>query len=312
MSKAAMDRERVGTALRAAGGVVRPGNAGDLALTLKNGEPFHGSVRVDGNWVAMTVPADGLEDGPDSLWRVVRINGRLLRDCRLVRWDAGCALRSDVPFTSPQTVDERIAWTCDALRKAHDLLGDGSGKEDAESPNAAETDHRAALEQYCRDAGWEPVAPDNTASPVRVSLDVRHGPHRAELMLDPSGAVRAEVSVGNIAAGKLKTASRTALALLLLRASAVVRMTRGFARTHGKRTFLGFGATCAPTPALAAELAHALSALSVVCSLCSSEEIDVLTDEAMAALFLSTQGMALCETGSRQHENRKKKKGGSE
>jgi len=281
---------------------VRQENDGVWAFSLTNGERFEGTARLDDDWLSMNVSVSHAGNDRDSLWRAVRINGYLQRDCRFACWDAACALRSDIPAASPETLDERVAWTCDGLRKAHDMLSDGGWKAEESERTKPDPDHRAALEQHCRDARWEPIVSGDDAFPVRVKLDARHRLHKAGLALYPSGAVHIEVTIGSIRTGELTTASRTALALLLLRASAVVRMIRGFARTQGELTYLGFGVTCAPTAALTAELAHALSALSVVCSLCSREETEVLTNEAMAALFLRTQGMAPCETGSRQTE----------
>ena len=303
-----MEEALVPAALQAAGGEVQEGEAGRWPFAMYNGNRFEGTAALDGTWLALDVPMDPGADDEVTLWNHVLINGQLDHDCRVARWGSDAALRSDMHIATLHPVDERIAWACEGLRNAHDILADGGRKGGSDEDVATSPEQRAFLEQSCRDAGWEPVAAADNTTQVRVDLDVRHGPHRAELALLPSGAIRAEVTAHRMATDKLTTASRAALAVLLLRASAVVRMTRGFARTRGSRTIMGFGVTCAPTAAMTAELAHALSALSVVCGLCSSEEIEVLTNEAMAALFLRAQGIGSRVTGKRKKKTRKPRK----
>jgi hypothetical protein len=133
------------------------------------------------------------------------------------------------------------------------------------------------------EAGWPVSGSDREG--LRVDLDVPGAFHQARVE-DHHGGVRFAADIVRIE--PLRTTTRPALALLLLSASALVRMARAAVeRTSGEEA-VRFEVVFDAAPS-AAEIAHALSALSVACR-GFAREAKALADEAVAMRYLELRG----------------------
>jgi hypothetical protein len=186
----------------------------------------------------------------------------------------------------------RLAEVCEAFRQAAQSLANGQRAGDAaplgahieggEGPTPALDRRRLAL---CEQTGW-PLA-RRAGDQVAIELDAP-GLY-CQAMAETKGERGLHLGVDLASGPPSGDAGRHALNVFLLHASHVVRMARATARTVGGATVYGWEVSL-DRVAGAAEVQHALSALSVACRL-SVREVEALKqDETTARSYLVLRG----------------------
>jgi hypothetical protein len=266
--------------------LVRHGPTG-WRCTTGNGRrlPVH-AVLEDG-WLALTAPCDGQRDPLASAagaWNLLHANASFGGDAH-VALGAGDRpiVRAHVWIDPDLVLADRIAAALDGLAGVAARLEKPPGA----PPSMPEGDGGQALldafEASCPETGWCVRRREDGA--IAVDLAVPGACHQAALA-PRGGAVTAAVSLveDETVAAPLAETVRHALALLLLRASGALRMVRAAATEDAPR----FEVACA-TPSSAAEISHALAALSVACRLAGAEAAVLRHDADVATTYVRTR-----------------------
>jgi hypothetical protein len=236
-------------------------------------------VAGDG-WLVMDVPLRELST-PGERWEFLQVNRRLAGLSKLVLAanNRAARLRAEIPLGDELGVEHRLRETCTDFEAA---LASCSGHRLVSEPHRLTTEAQTAhcdLPALCAEAGW---ASSQGSGVVRVELNGQRGFLQATLETEASGSVRAYVDLASC--GSWAPESRWALASLLLSASRVVRLARGFAEQSNRLLTVGFEVRFGDPPS-AFELAHAFGALSAACEL-TREEARVLEDASVAKAYL--------------------------
>lgn len=312
-----MSEERTANSLRVADALERYTTglkeigAGTYAYALTNGTILSGTARVeDGEWVHLSVrlPAtlgQGLCAG-DRAWDLLRWNAEISGGGKwaLARGRDGrtaVALRAEIPLDEAADLPERVAqafagfkavarhfqegW--DEGRGARDGNetegnGDRSAASSVPRPPSLAAPGGVDLRQLCTEAGWP--FNDRAAGRLAVPLEVADGFCTALLEEDAGGGHRLTAELA--ACESMSPESRQAIGRLLLRASGALRMARAAAEEANGRAAVRLEVAWA-SPACAAELGHALAALSVGCGHLCGKEVLALQDERIAREYLA-------------------------
>ena len=249
-----------------------------------NGEAHPLTVWIaNDEWLAMEAPLRDVNT-PGETWDFLRLDRRLPGLCKfiLVTNDCSARIRAEIPIGEENAFERRLRETCAGFEA---VLASCSGGRLVFEPHPLPAEGQTSpcdLAALCAEAGW---ASSQRSGVARVELNARRGSHQAVLENDASGSVRAYVDL--VSCGSWRAESRWALASLLLSASRVVRLARGFAEDRNRSLTAGFEVCFGARPS-AFELAHALGALSTACGL-SSEEAQVLEDASVAKAYLDIQ-----------------------
>jgi hypothetical protein len=197
-------------------------------------------------------------------------------------------LCAEVPFDDPEPiVHRRVVQACAGFAGAFKPT---PARDDPAAGNPGEAaDLGILLEQ----SEW--VASERPDGSLTVDLGVSDDFFQAHIARC-NGATRVAVEVGNLDAAP--EVCRRAAALLLLRSAAVVRMARPVRDDDGT---VRFEVVFDAVPS-AAELSHALSALTVACRFFGREVDLILRSEPMAVHYCAAHGRGgaeavLAETG---------------
>lgn len=253
------------------------------ALELTNGRAHRATARLVGDWFMVDLPLGGSRaPSPKRQWRMVTINAAIDGAAKFTLAPDGrrAALRAEIPLAGGLTGQRRIAPTCRALEAALDALASEAGDEvrPAATESADSNDSAERLGALCRESGW--TFEQTTRGRVTVQLETRTGPYHAVLTARPDGGVDMGVDVGSA-----DGACRNALATVLLKASAMIRMVRAAVHQTPQRTCVRFEVSL-PGETTAAEISEALSALSVACESCG-REVRAVQNEEIAQAYLS-------------------------
>lgn len=139
------------------------------------------------------------------------------------------------------------------------------------------------LAGLCVKAGWTVARHD--AGAVLVALDPS-SPHHARLAISPHGRLRAAVPLAGTPPSS--AVSREAIALLLLRASSIVRGVKGVAFRDGDAHLPAIASACGQPVHSPDAMDRTLSALDVACRLVE-REVQALEDSSLARIYLSAQ-----------------------
>lgn len=266
---------------------------GRWELALVNGKSVSATATLLDGWLSIDAPVSDRIDRAD-LWRLLVLNASLaglskfvlMPDHRSVHVRSEISIaeeedefEADVASNSATRVQEACAGMKGALSRIHDEKPGGILKSKAASDNheAAKPEH---LRRVCEEIGWRFT--ERSAGKLVVDLEAQGGFFQATVEQRSVGArVSAEVARWNA----LAESSRHALAVLLLRAGALVRMARPAIEEDESQIGARFEVVFKELPR-AFELAHALSALSVACALCG-REARAVQDEIIAREYLT-------------------------
>jgi hypothetical protein len=269
---------------------------GEWNFILNNGSALLVGARACEHWLHLDAPlrcdaAQGLD-----AWQLLKLNrglGGLSKLALLQPGHTPLRVRSEIPLDEDVDLQRRVGEACAGLKSAAGRLH-GEEKEEltridslatAEGPK--EEQGGAELGALCAEAGWKFT--ERTQGKLAVELETRTGFYQAIMEESAGGAVSVAVEVASD--DVLGENSRRAIGMLLLRASAEVRMARAVVRDKGEGSAARFE-TLFQTRPCAAEVNHALSALAVACGLCG-EAAEAMRDEAVAGNYLAAQGLKL-------------------
>lgn len=266
---------------------------GRWELELVNGKSVSATAMLLGEWLTIDAPVSDRSERAD-LWRLLTLNASLvglskfvlMPDQRSVHVRCDMSLgeeddefEADTANDSATRVHDECAGMKGALSRLHDEKPSGrvKSKPGSDCDEAGKSEH---LRRVCGDAGWKFT--ERSAGKFVVDLETQCGFFQAVVEQRSVGAhVSAEVARWNA----LAESSRHALAMLLLRAGALVRMARPAIEEDETQIGARFEVGFSEQPR-AFELAHALSALSVACSLCG-REARAVQDEIIAREYLT-------------------------
>lgn len=293
MIEASQTLERpIGDALKACSSHVKQTGSGQWAFQLSNGAPLQVAAQVADGWLELDAPVSTGKKcasiKPTQLWNLVRWNTGL----------PGCAkfavmpgrrsahLRAEIPLGDDVPLTERIGQTCRGYTKALGRFhGSGDSSQDGRGGLCDRQDKapQEDVKALCKAAGWEF---SERRSGLSVELDVPGGFYQATLDQRTSGGIGVSVEIVTVESPAKETCR--SLGLLLLRACGIVKMARAAVHDGDKRTAVRFEVILGGCP-VAAEINHALSALSVACRLCG-QEARALQDEAVAREYWTACG----------------------
>jgi hypothetical protein len=279
--------------LEKCGASINQTGRGRWELALVNGKSVSATAMLLDGWLILDAPvSDRLERA--DLWRLLTLNASLVGLSKFVlmpdhrsvhiRCDISLAeeddeFEADLVSESATRLQEECARIKSALAQFHnEKPGDkATSKPVSDRDGACTAEH---LRRICDDVGWKFT--ERSAGKFVVDLEAQGGFFQALVEQRTVGAhVSAEVARWDA----LAESSRHALAVLLLRAGALVRMARPAIEEHETQIGARFEVSFNTLPG-ASELAHALSALSVACSLCG-REARAVQDEIIAREYLT-------------------------
>jgi hypothetical protein len=243
-------------------------------------------VAVTDDWLSIMRPLSAI-NGHDA-WSVLRDHAAQggAAALALCARDDTLRLRADVALHADDDCDlaARVRNACAAIAGVspppHDPQARGR---DAAScaPAGAGLEY---LKDLLHEAGWPPL--ERAGGRITVELEVPGGYFQADART--TGAdMRFAVEI--VAATDVPCdPARSALAHLLLRTAAAVRLVRPFARESADGAAAGFDVAWTGVPT-ASEIAHGLAALSVACGLCGREADALLRDAHLASRYLAAQ-----------------------
>jgi hypothetical protein len=255
---------------------VEPGGVGRWRLSLRGDAAAAVAVdaRLDDDWLHLSASLQfGMLEPPGEL---LRRNAELRGGAKFARIGTTgtpeVQLRTEVPLDDEQLlVHQRIAEACAGFESALAVGGSGSGC----LPASARAGEPPDLQTLLAESGWP--AGQRADRSLSVNLGVPDAFFQAEI---ETRAGATSFAVGLAMIEDAASVCREALALLLFRAAAVVRMARPVLASDGGAP--RFEVVLAGAPS-AAEVGHALSALAVACRLFGREVEVVQRSEAIAA-----------------------------
>ena len=255
-------------------------------------QPFHGcwnlplddscvTAHVEDIWLVMTGPVVADADPLDLLTR----NGALRGGVKFGR-NGRLEARVEIPMDEDASVATSIREAWNGFETALAAIHDG---ERASAPGESPVS-QDFLTAACVEAGW-PSTPRSDGS-LAVELEARGAFVQASLS-PGDGVVRASVALASFQASE--TESVSAICQLLLEAACGVRMARPVVETRDGEMKPRFEVVLAAPPD-AAQLAHALSALSIAFQHCG-EEVKALQKKDVARKYLALRGPATAASG---------------
>ena len=266
---------------------------GRWELELVNGKFVSAAATLLDGWLSIDAPVSDRIDRAD-LWRLLTLNASLVGPSKFVLMPdrRSVHVRSDISIaeeddefevdgvSNPATrVQEACVGIKSALAHFHDEKRSDKHKSKRSSDNqeAAKPEH---LRRVCEDTDWKFT--ERSTGKFVIDLEAQGGFFQAIVEQRSRGA---HVSAGIARWDALAESSRHALAVLLLRAGALVRMARPAIEEDETQIDARFEVAFSELPR-AFELGHALSALSVACSLCG-REARAVQDENIAKEYLT-------------------------
>jgi len=291
----AVDKQekRIAMSLEKCGASISQTGRGRWELEMVNGKSVSASAALLDGWLSIDAPVTDRIERAD-LWGLLTLNASLaglskfvlMPDHRSVHVRCDLSLADDdygfeeITANDPAArVQEECAGMKNALARFHNEKPSAKPKSNLGSDNddACKSEH---LRRVCDDAAWKFT--ERSTGKFVVDLEAQGGFFQAVVEQRSAGAyVSAEVARWDA----LAESSRHALAVLLLRAGALVRMVRPAIEEHETQIGARFEVSFNTLPK-AVELAHALSALSVACSL-SGREARAVQDEIIAREYLT-------------------------
>ncbi|MFY9556917.1 MAG: hypothetical protein WAV20_17225 [Blastocatellia bacterium] len=281
---------------------------GRWSFELVNGKSFVATARAAEQWLLLDVPVTD-RIGRGEVWDLLRMNAALygLSKVVLMPDNRSVHVRADLPLPADEDADReserdgelttRLREACAGLKVALSSFGSakkqpkalGTVQSAPEAGNRGETLRRAVAE-----TGWR--FNERSSGMLIVDLDTRAGFYQATVEHRSAGAA-AHVSVEVARFETLGEIPRQALGALLLKTGGLLRLARPAVEQHETSVTARFEVSFGPQPT-AVELTHALSALSIACTLCG-REARAIQGEAVAREYMSIAAVERVE--AREH-----------
>ena len=264
-------------------------DAGHWRLALTNGRSLSISVRLDDGFLLFDADA-GIRPAAEDLAPLAERSSELPAMVKLAlrRGSPGVRLRAELPLPEEDDVPaDRIRSRVEGMRSALHRLHDGFSREAAgeemacPQPQGNEQAIAGGLAEILKESGW----PYRERPGGEFLADLETGDQllQAEIRSCGAGARFRMALYRSEAAGEL---ARQAVCLYLLEANAALRYARAFFRRDSAEITAGFE-VCLEGEPTAAEVGHALGALSVAARQCG-RELKVL-DGALAGMYWSAR-----------------------
>jgi hypothetical protein len=258
-------------------------------LALTNGQLLTVSARRDEGFLLLDADT-GISPAPE---RLVPLTGRSRELPAAVKFAlrGSNMLRLRAEFPLPEETDraaDRVREHLDGMRSAlhcvHDWVScETAGAEVAcPEPEGGGQAIPGSLTESLREAGWQ--YHERPGGALMADLETGIQFLQAEIHSCGAGARFRVTLYRNDAAGD---AAQQALCLYLLKANAALRYARAFLQRAGEGISAGFEVRVESGPS-AAEVGHALAALSVAGRQCAGE-MEVLKDGAVADIYRSAR-----------------------
>ncbi len=243
--------------------------SGDACLTAR---AAHGWIHLDAE-----CGADGVNG---HAWDLLESNAGLPAGVKFVvpEKDDTVRVRAELPLDREISLDARLPAAVEGVLRA--MRWPSSRDDDRRSCLLPSPVDLGDVSARARESGWSDLA--RSTGPFHVDLDVRRGGALAGVTRHDDGLIEVSVDL-DVDAGETTEICSQAVALLLLRVAAGVRMVRAATVANRPR----FEVVCEAEPAVA-EIGHAFSALSVACAHAAREARALHGDEAVARLYLDT------------------------
>jgi hypothetical protein len=251
---------------------------GGWAFTLVNGARLGARASIDDGWLVLEAPLG--RGALPGVWSLLAWHATFPGGARFVPGPGGqgLAARAELCLDADVDVFERVREACDGLVAAKAATVHARPAAPASGPAVT-----ADLPALCRETSFGGVERDGG---VVVELAVPGAFHRAVVATRPDAGVVASVPLADAVAADAEPVAdvcRQAFGVLCFRTGGVVRLVRAAAAdVAGARFEVALGA--APC---AAELEHALAALSVACRLATREAAVLRADKAVARTYLT-------------------------
>lgn len=187
--------------------------------------------------------------------------------------DGSVHIRAELPIIDDDELSVSLTGVLCAFGASHVVAAD----------NAA-PDAQVSLGELSTEAGWQYT--DRPDGRIAVELEVPGVFQQAIIDRVPDGLTRVGADLG-ASASIDAPGCRPAVAALLLRVAGAVRMVRVAADCSADGFRPRLEVVLSP-PAKAAEVGHALAALSLACQLCAREVEVLRSDETAARAYLET------------------------
>jgi len=253
-------------------------------FVMANGAKVNAEARLAREWLELRAAVPDPDDqDPARLWALLRQNARFDGSVRVVLGldDDRLSARADVWTGDKPDLELRVAAAATALSSACHALATETGDDSPVSPRPKESHASTRLEDLCREAGW---AFTRRGGGLEVPLDRARSSRQARVAVTSGESVHAVVDLADTAADS--SPSCTAIACVLLRVAAVVRLVKGvaLAQDDGRQTAALVAVSESPDAALGVD--RALSALATACRLVE-REVQALGNEWLARRYLA-------------------------
>lgn len=263
---------------------------GRWSCVLQNGKPRSVTARVEGGFLMLDAAA-GFCGAASNLPDLAEWNANLQGACKFALVPSPWRVRLRAEIALPEEVDlaSRLRENLEGFETGFRRIHEGLSGEAARAISAACTAKAGpaatgSLLSLLAETQWP--FKERLPGVVAVDLESRTGFHQAVLE-ERGGGIGTSVELARICpAGE---ASRQALVVLMLTLNGAVRLVRGILAQSSGQLTCGLEAGFGTTPN-AAEIDHALAALSVACRICG-RGVNVLLDEAVARQYLAVRNI---------------------
>jgi hypothetical protein len=270
--------------------------AGRFEVVLQNGTRLAATATVDDGWLVLEAPLDDELPDPhaagagEDLWALLGAQAAL-GAARVVLCPGAdgvrLGLRAEIALDDEVDLGRRVAEACTALHRVGRRVADAGVRTapeitDVPSEDVGTVD--AGLAALVRATGWPVV--ERSGGRLAVELKAPGMFRQALVDVCPDGNLCASLPLATDdedAATPISSTCRAALGLFLLRAGSVLRLVRPSGDVGAARFEVALGE--AP---VAAEVGHALAALSTAARLTLREAAVLRADADIATAYLAS------------------------
>lgn len=283
-------------------------------FSLRNGIELSGTAYHDDDWLTLTTAPAGASAPAVGALDLLSLNGGLPGGVKFARAGnpATLLVLGEVALDPHVDLQRRVHEMCDGLKAAMEAYAIMLGRygsspaplvldEPPRAANATGSD-QAAMLQLCTEAGWQGNARGDDRAVVELDVP---GTFRQAVLSAAGAGLRITTVLADCAAPRTD-ACRSALGVLLLRTSGVVRMARAAVDMTPDRAVPRFE-VCFDSGPGPAELARALAALSIACRFSADEAAAVHQDDRLARIYLAAVEPGSARANERGRRPRRQK-----
>lgn len=275
--------ERITGALRGLVTNAEPRDGNRWTVEMKNGRRLQGIASIEDDWFRIDMPLAAKVD-EKLVDRLAFVNGRLSRGKLVLRpRTSDVSARVEVLLDEEADVERRVGEVMTGIKEAVAGFAHEKGHKSGRlSDGAAESTSRDRLMELCAAGGWD--FSDRGEGRIGVGLKAREGYYQSILDM-VGGRVELRATLGRFDGDPVQ---RTALGLLALRASGLVKIVRFGLSEVESSLEVSLGGTTGEQPT-AAEFDALVSCALVGCTE-AGREVARLGDPGVARAYLEGAG----------------------